>query len=615
MTFALSGNLITQSGTDNDATTISGLSAIAGVTAITESGRTRLIIPYRLQITGTMTNTSASAFTFSRNASPPQNEVVVTATGRWNYKEARTVNGLTDWRIMPPMIFTQPANNNYNGNGNNLIFLQGGILDFAKLEIIGNGGQYWSGGTVIYRDVIINAEGNAVGLGVTNDCQITTQDGNPTLDIDGLEIRGASMFLKDAVITQLKRLKPKFVSRGFGNGFGLNKTLQDFDSTGAVFDLAMYGGGSTRLNNPVKGGAVTVGPWNAPNNVNNENYCTADLQLTGVNEAGAAVLFKAYHRDNNTGAPAGAGTTATNYTLRKTYNVLSSGAGVATLNVLIAASMNDASMVRRSVSQTDDLYAFACFSYLSQPAVTTPINLAGAGIKSATVVQLKDPSVTELVKAAVDAYTALDTLDRVYDRAKAYLFDNYAGETAALFAVNGSALDAGARNIVIDAAAASAFAFNAGTNTITIKSAALAAGAKFTSFKTSGLVTLASGASVTAAYTDGAANSYLRFEGTDSWSIYGDAARTIQLGSGTGSSQFKFNYGAGVTYYLTLAIGAEGLLKSVTPASAGETLVSLSSTALLNGIKAKAITLEQLSMLNRNIIKSSLGIPASEVAA
>ncbi len=597
MTLALSGNLITQSGTDNDATTISGLSAIAGVAAITESGRTRLNIPFQLQITGTMTNTSAVAFTFSRVRTAARvNEVTITATGRWNYKESRTLNGLTDWRIMPPMIFTQAISNSaYNGTSENLIYLQGGIQDFAKVEIIGNGGYYWDGGTVIFRDIILNAE----GLAAVNDQQITTQSGNPTLDIDGLEFRGGSIFLKDAVITQLKRLQPKFASRGFGSGFGTNKTIQDYDGKGTSFDLSIYGGGSIRCNNPVKGGAVTCGPWNSPNNQNNEYYCTSDLQLSGVNEVGAAVLFKAYHTDNNTGAPAGAGTTATNYTLRKTYNVLSSGTGVATLNVLLAAGLNDNPMVRRAAVQTGDLYAFACFSYLSQPTVTSPINLAGAGVKSATVVQLRDTDISQPIKVTVDAYTALDTLDRVYDRAKAYLFDNFAGETAPLFITDGKLLDAGSRNIVIDAAAATVFALNAGTNTITIKSAALAAGAKFTSFKTSGLVTLASGASVTAAYIDSAGDSYLRFESIDSWVIHSNAARTVQVGAGTGAQLFKFNYAGGTTYYATLTLTGEVLQKSVVPAAIGETLVSLSATALLNKIALDAIN-------NRNTIIANI---------
>lgn len=493
MTVALAGNLITQSGTDTDASIQSALLAIAGVTSITESaGCVRLIIPFRFLVSGTLTTTSLTAFTFSR-AGNPTNEVVIGngTTGRWNYKESRTVNGVTDWRVMPPMIFTQTVTAGYNGENANIIYQNGGIQDFAGLEIRGNGGHYWRGGQVIYRDVFINAE----GLPLVNDSQLTTQAGNPSLDIDGLQYRGASVFLRDFTTVQLNRLQPKFAARGFGSGFGLTKVLQDFDGKGTGFDLSIYNGGLIRSNNGVKGGGVTCGPWNSPANNNNEYQCTADLLLTGINEVGAVVLFKTYHLDNNAGAPVGAGISATNYTLRKTYNVLSSAGGVATLNVLLGAGLNDNAMVRRSVVQTGDLYTFTCFSYLSQPTVTAAINLAGAGTKLATVVQLRDQAVSQTIKATVDAYTVIDTLDKLYDRAKSFSFDTFAGESATLFAANGTTLDAGSRNITIDNSALSVFALVG--NTITIKATTFTGGAKFKSLATTGTVTVTNGSNIT----------------------------------------------------------------------------------------------------------------------
>ena len=492
MTVAVAGNLITQSGIDTDASIQSALLAIAGVTSIAESaGCVRLVVPFRFQVTGTLTTTSLSAFTFSR-AGNPANEVVIGngTTGRWNYKESRTVNGFTDWRVMPPMIFTQNATAGYNGETANIIYQNGGIQDFAKIELRGNGGHYWRGGQVIHRDVFINGE----GLPLVNDSQITTQAGNPILDIDGLEYRGCSVFLRDFVTVQLNRLQPKFAARGFGSGFGLTKVLQDFDGKGTGFDLSIFGGGLIRANNPVRGGGVTCGPWNSPNNVNNEYQCTADLVLTGINDIDAAVQFKAYHLDNNAGAPAGAGISGTNYTLRKVYNQLSTVGGVNTLNILTGSGLNDNAMVRRSAVQTGDLYAFTCFSYLSEPTVTTSINLAGAGTKLARVLQLRDQAISQTVKATVDAYTQLETLDKLYDRAKAHAFDNFAGETTTIFAANGTTLDAGARNIVIDSAALATFAL-AG-NAITIKATAFTAGVKFKSLATAGTVTVANGSSV-----------------------------------------------------------------------------------------------------------------------
>lgn len=489
MAVSLVGDLITHTGVGDDASIKTELLSIPGVTSIPESaGCTRLIVPYRFQPAGTLTTTSLTAFTFTR-AGTPANEVVI--TGRWNYKESRTVNGLTDWKIMPPMIFTQAKNSGFNGQGANIVYVNGGIKDFAKIELRGNGGHYWNGGTIILRDVLYNAEGNDL----VNDNQITTQSGNPTLDIDGLEYRGTSLFLQNYISINLKRLQPKFAIRGFGSGFGLTKVLEDYDGKGTGFDLSIYAGGQNSLiiaNNPVKGGGITCGPWNSPNNNNNEYQATADLQLVGVNDVGAAVLFKAYHLDNNAGAPVGAGKTGTNYTLRKAYNVLSTVGGVATIKMLLSAGLNDNSMVRRSAVQTNDLYIFKCFSYLSQPTETGIIDLSGAGGKIEKFTQLRDLSISQSVKATVDAYTTIDNPDQLYDRAKSFLFDNFAGESATLLAASGTALSA--QNVIVDATATAAFAYNSGTNTITIKSSSFSAGVKFKSLTIAGTFTLLNGA-------------------------------------------------------------------------------------------------------------------------
>lgn len=483
MAVSFLNGVMTQSGIINDAQTISEFLSIAGVTSSLESGYTLLIIPYKLIINGTMNNTSAVAFKFTRSGTP-NNEVTINAGGRWNYKESRTVYGFTDWKILPNLVFTQTVNNGYNGTANNLIYLNGGTQDFAKIEIKGNGGTYWNGGTVIFRKVLWNAE----GLASVNDNQITTQSGNPTLDIIDFEYRGVSMFLKDFVKVNLSELKPTFASRGFGCGFGQTKVLEDFEGNGTVFDGSIYGGGYLSFLNPAKGGGVTFGAWNAPNNVNNEYDSKGQLLLTATNESKQAVLFKVYHQDNNSGAPIGAGITGTNYTLKKTYNVLSNVGGVASLTILLSAGLNDNLGIRRSAVQTNDLYVFLCFSYLSQPTFTKEINFLGKKLKTESVTLLKDQAITELVKATVDAYATIDTLGKLYDRAKSYLFDNFAGETTTLFLASGTVIDAGNKNIVIDSLANLPFSYNLGTNIITLKSSLFTSDAKFKTLQTTGNV-------------------------------------------------------------------------------------------------------------------------------
>ena len=113
-----------------------------------------------------------------------------------------------------------------------------------------------------------------------------------------------------------------------------------------------------------------------------------------------------------------------------------------------------------------------------------------------------DDFISEANTATVAAYSSLDDLDQLYDRAKLWFVDNLALAFPS-FGVqpvnaNGTAVDLGNRNIVINAAAATVFDVNTGTNTITVDSSALAAGSNFSELKTTGTITFANGGTATA---------------------------------------------------------------------------------------------------------------------
>ena len=82
------------------------------------------------------------------------------------------------------------------------------------------------------------------------------------------------------------------------------------------------------------------------------------------------------------------------------------------------------------------------------------------------IVMLDDLSITEASKATVDAYTQLETVERFYDRAVAWLVDNITDEAAFLVTRSSDTIDAGSYDVVIDATASTAFAFNGSTITI-----------------------------------------------------------------------------------------------------------------------------------------------------
>lgn len=107
------------------------------------------------------------------------------------------------------------------------------------------------------------------------------------------------------------------------------------------------------------------------------------------------------------------------------------------------------------------------------------------------------------------------------------------------------------------------------------------------SLTTTGVITLQNGAAIDGGYIDANGNSFLRFSGIDAWTVYSDSNRLTQLGTGTGSSIFRFNYVANTTYYLTVTSAGTTFLIDTTPAGVGETIVTLDTAALLLALTTK----------------------------
>jgi hypothetical protein len=121
---------------------------------------------------------------------------------------------------------------------------------------------------------------------------------------------------------------------------------------------------------------------------------------------------------------------------------------------------------RRSNSNTDaDDFTFKFCSYRHSLANSIQA-LKGIGVLSVNWVLFNDATITETNKTIVDAYTTIDTPEKFYDRAKSYLYDNFAGQTSTLVTRNGNVINVGSYNVVIDTLAASAFAFDGTTLTI-----------------------------------------------------------------------------------------------------------------------------------------------------
>jgi hypothetical protein len=117
-----------------------------------------------------------------------------------------------------------------------------------------------------------------------------------------------------------------------------------------------------------------------------------------------------------------------------------------------------------------------------------------------------DTNISQTTKATVDAYTEIDDLDKLYDRAKSWKVDSgnveHPSINALLISASGATLDLDDHDLVIDASAASAFAVDKTNKKITIKAATLAMGNTFTAIKTTGTISTANGATIEFGYED-----------------------------------------------------------------------------------------------------------------
>lgn len=106
------------------------------------------------------------------------------------------------------------------------------------------------------------------------------------------------------------------------------------------------------------------------------------------------------------------------------------------------------------------------------------------------------------------------------------------------------------------------------------------------SIRTTGTVTLSNGSTVSGGIIDSTGDSFLSFKDIESWKVYAtqSSANKDKSALASGSGIFRFNYVSNKTYYMRLVASGEQILKTITPVEAGETLVSLSSVALLGGI-------------------------------
>ena len=289
---------------------------------------------------------------------------------------------------------------------------------------------------------------------------------------------------------------------------------------GNILDIGYRADKKVRLINHKRGSAIIPGG----------NTSTADIQNRGVHEirqettvslrnlAGSNVDgARVFMRDTNNGNRIAASTFtgSDDYTADRTYEgVTSSGSVSFTTNggVLLADVYQNVANVavtrfqdivwdyRSRNNNSTDVFRFGYAAYGYLPA-TVDAALQGDVPYVVSAVPIADSAITEATQATVAAYTALETLAKVYDYSCHWLTLSGSNmETAGLgmqlLSYSGGVLDCGALNVVIDATAASVFSLVTGT--LTIKASSLTG----TKLQTTGTITTANGATITALYED-----------------------------------------------------------------------------------------------------------------
>ncbi len=595
MTFSLAGTTLNQTGIDTD---LSGLAAIEGVGYTELSAGTNVfrqaLLPANMKL--------AVAGELSIDASTDQLLVTQTADSfLWleinDGGTLKVTDTSTDGQVVQAYqkiairAITRTANHWATGqgvhvnNGGTLALDGGGIWTNSHINFNGSDAKL-----LVTRPSLIRLGTAANGLK-----NILRASGSQCdFDIDGLILLDSTSGVETADIIKMDNYSPQFCAEGimaYGGAAGGRLTLNGYNPIGCIIDFAAIASGSFYTvygyaDKPVTftvhfdHGSASGGGWVKIRKL---------LEITALDEAGAPIEgVKSYFIDVDHGSRQNK---IEDLTASLIYRQTSDADGKAVHDVLLANSQLGAgeNVGRESGSRPIDYRTknnshdykldVQLIGYGYAVKTLTDVDLRGLETTtSLSTVLLADATITEPDGAIVEAYTSIDTSAQLYDRAKAFLVAAYAGETATLLTRSGDTADLGTFDLEIDANASEAFAFDG--STIRIRSTYFTG-----NITTSGTVTLSNGASVTGGVIDAQGDSFLAFDSVDGWEIYETAYdRDIdvdELGRGTATQTYRFNFAPSTTYYLRLTLGEEIFLRQVTPAQAGETLISLSTSAQL----------------------------------
>lgn len=536
--YTLGSNTITQSGTDNN---LSGLAGVSGVAVTTLGGVTYYNIGNRrLNFNGTQIvdgRTERVISTFTSNG------YVFRVNGTLTINDFEDKSG--DITYFEDVVFHSTYVDNFCCGDFGFRVTQNGTL-------IMNGGYIRSDSSVYFEKdsrleitqggFVTNTTNNTIqmrffsddyainGFFVKNFKFTVAVDALATSTLNGLELFGGAVATSGSLTAGSEYVFEDFASSGFG-------TDQQIDVNDRNYLTFL---------NAVNGSDLTVAGVIADSRASGlyRNYKRVKVKIETIDGV-AAEGVEIYLRDTDNGnrrnwaagSQGGDNYAAINFSNDRVYNQTTNAVGETNaFDVLLAAlarpvgNKNNAPNtglntidIRGKNNDNTDLFDFHILGYLYSYS-SKEKELKGAGNLEFTEVVFNDPNISETNRTTVDAYTDINNLDMLYDRAKSWKVTTanlaFPAIETQLITANGSTLDLGNFDLVVDGTAGSAFSVDVINNIITIKTADLLSGDKFTTVTTSGTVSTANGAQLDFGYTDSTGiNKYVRLNNLTAWNV------------------------------------------------------------------------------------------------
>jgi len=538
MTWTKSGATIIQTDTDAN---LSGLNGISGITttAFNDNFTIYNLGSNRLEIRGTLTHDpDVEMLVYSATGTDATTPVIViTSTGTYNYGVERTGNGNSAYSSGVGLMCVREDTGgsrewraNQKGliqNNSGTLNLKGGAISSAKpIGLAGFNADSTDGAstlniknTKIFRPSgLASSERREIRL---DDAANTISGSVENLIVDGFLITHRnlpatfSVTLANAAIGQLAGGPSSSVLRDLDTSGNIRSDYDlgtDDDGTGAKFYTVINAsaGSNTRCmpkegvgGNRQLGGAIIQ----------------KEVSFNVKNSSGSAIDgVKVYASDTDNSYRKNAN--GQDHTADKVYEYTTDANGdTETITVTTAITNIDSEdssttpitysrwdtvygsynirykVDRRGLDDSgDDIFTFKLIEY-GKSISTTNQALKGLGELEVNWVLFDDQLITD-PRVTTDAYQVIDTPEKFYNKAKAFLVDYYEGETETIVTRDGNTINIGSYNLDIDANATEVFAFDGFK--ITIKASTFVGNIT----TTGGTIDLLNGAEIVGSYGD-----------------------------------------------------------------------------------------------------------------